>query len=80
MPRTARRACRSGYLHLIMRGIGRQALFEDRTDYQRYLTILRENAEETQITVCAYCLMENHIHLLVRDENGSTALFMKTSE
>ena len=77
MPRTARHASRTGYLHLIMRGIGRQSLFEEHIDYQKFLSTLRKYAEETRITVCAYCLMENHIHLLVKAEKNSASLFMK---
>ena len=77
MPRTARRASRSGYLHIIMRGISRQALFECPGDYRQYLSVLRKYAEETQVTICAYCLMENHIHLLVRDKQNKIALLIK---
>ena len=77
MPRQPRRASGSGYLHLIVRGIGRQALFEERVDYQFYLSILRRYARETGVAVCAYCLMENHVHLLARDAEGRTPQLMK---
>ncbi len=32
---------------------------------------------ETDITILAYCLMENHVHLLIRDRNGAAPIFMK---
>ena len=67
----------SGYVHLIVRGIGRQALFEVADDYRYYLAILQRFSRETEITICAYCLMENHVHLLARDLEGSAALMMK---
>ena len=47
MPRQARKLSESGYMHLIVRGIGRQIMFEEAADYQRFLSslerFLREN-------------------------------------
>ena len=77
MPRQPRQSSASGYLHLIVRGIGRQALFEERADYQFFLSILRRYARETGVSVCAYCLMENHVHLLVRDPEELAPQLMK---
>ena len=77
MPRQPRQRSESGYLHLIVRGIGRQALFEEWEDYQFFLSILERFSRETRMIVCAYCLMENHVHLLVRDKGEQAALMMK---
>lgn len=77
MPRHARQKSETGYLHLITRGVGRQALFESREDYRMYLSLLERCSRETDVAICAYCLMENHVHLLVRDERDHTALMMK---
>ncbi|MBR6220997.1 MAG: transposase [Clostridia bacterium] len=77
MPRQAREFSESGYMHLIARGIGRQALFEEDEDYEFYLSILRRFCRETGIAVCAYCLMENHVHLLVHDEKEQVPILMK---
>ena len=77
MPRKARVKSRSGYTHLIVRGIGQQVLFEAPEDYQFYLGILERYSRETDVRVYAYCLMENHVHLLVCDVNGQMALMMK---
>ena len=77
MPRQPRRLSNSGYLHLILRGIGKQVLFEDREDRQFFLTSLRRFCAETGVSVLAYCLMENHVHLLVYDEKQQTPLLMK---
>ena len=64
-------------MHLIVRGIGRQALFEDREDRIRYLALLQRYSRETEVAICAYCLMENHVHLLAYDPKGHTPLLMK---
>ena len=77
MPRQPRQFGNSGYLHLIVRGIGKQILFEDREDYLFFLSILRRFSTETSVSVLAYCLMENHVHILVCDEQKNTPLLMK---
>lgn len=75
MSRTPR--IKSQYLHLIVRGIGKQLLFEDDSDRWQYLKLLQRFRDETGLTIIAYCLMENHVHLLVDDKEGQSALFMK---
>lgn len=65
------------YLHIIVRGIGKQILFEEQTDNEKYLYYLKKYAEQEEVTILAYCLMENHVHLLVRDTRGAISSFMK---
>lgn len=76
MGRTARKSSVIGYYHVIVRGIGRQILFEDRGDGNFFLKLLAKYSSETKVTVLAYCLMENHVHLLVHDECDSRYLMM----
>lgn len=64
MARQARQLSKSGYLHLIVRGIGKQILFEDREDRLYFLSILERFCTETGVRMLAYCLMENHVHIL----------------
>lgn len=75
MPRKPREL--SDYLHVVVRGIGKQALFVDNQDRMRYLFFLKYCMEENNVTILAYCLMENHVHLLVKDEMHEIASFMK---
>ena len=77
MARQARKVSSNGYLHVIVRGIGKQILFEEPRDYGYYLYLLEKYSKDTEVAVCAYCLMQNHAHLLLHDENGNTPLFMK---
>ena len=67
-------------MHLIIRGIGRQTLFEDRRDRLFFLNYLRKVSSEESITVIAYCLMDNHVHLLVQDLSGRTSRMMSRLE
>ncbi len=77
MPRHARNKSASGYMHVIVRGIGKQLLFEDEYDYKYYLKKLEQYCMDTNVRVCAYCLMDNHVHLLVKGESEAIILLMK---
>ena len=77
MARQARRFSMSGYLHAIIRGIGKQLLFEEPSDYRFFLSILKRFSNETKVTVCAFCLMDNHVHLLLHDTNQQIPVLMK---
>ena len=52
--------------HIIERGNNRERVFRDPTDYEKYFFFLSKYSEEKEVPVLAYCLMPNHIHLLVR--------------
>lgn len=77
MPRQARTHSESGFMHLIARGNGSQILFADRSDYEYYLSLLKKYSAETEIDILAYCLMDNHVHLLVRDESRNVSMFVQ---
>ena len=51
----------------MLRGINQQQIFEDEEDYAKFLDILKECKEISEYKVFAYCLMGNHIHLLVKE-------------
>ena len=51
--------------HVTQRGNRRQATFFCDDDYQAYLDVMAEWCGEHNIEVWAYCLMPNHVHLIV---------------
>ena len=67
MPRSARKKSESGIYHVVMRGVGRQLIFEDDFDCQTFLQIVRRCCDDLALTVYAWCLMTNHVHLLVKE-------------
>ena len=77
MPRGPRKKSEFGYYHLTARGIGGKIIFYDRSDYIRYLHLLKRCSGETNVRICAFCLMDNHIHLLVYDENDNLSKFVQ---
>ena len=52
--------------HIFQRGNNRERVFMNLRDYEKYLSFLSKYSEEKKAVVLAYCLMPNHIHLLVR--------------
>lgn len=78
MPRRARVLLPGAVLHLIQRGNNRSACFYAEDDYLFYLDHLAEQADKHGCTIHAWCLMTNHVHLLVTMEKTESAgLLMK---
>ncbi len=65
MPRQPRLILPGVAVHIIQRGNNRAACFRDESDYRLYLLHLRELAARLDCEVHAYCLMTNHVHLLM---------------
>lgn len=65
MPRMARVAAVDEPHHVIQRGNRRQNVFFKPEDKQAYLDILHLQAKFFGLEVWAYCLMDNHVHLIV---------------
>ena len=76
MSRQARKYSESGIYHVMFRGIDRQLIFEEKQDYTFLLQILQECKELCNFELYAYCLMGNHVHLLLRvlDDNLETIM------
>lgn len=55
-----------GYYHVMMRGNGGNDIFFSPADRSRFLLLLQEGIERYGHRVHAFCLMSNHVHLLVQ--------------
>jgi putative transposase len=65
MARPLREVVAGGVYHVVARGNRGSTIFRDRDDYARYLRLLSEAVRRFGWNVVAYCLMVNHVHLLV---------------
>ncbi|WP_051084230.1 transposase [Rudaea cellulosilytica] len=65
MPRRPRLVIAGIPLHITQRGVNRAATFIDDEDCELYRELLAESAANYAISVHAYALMSNHVHLLV---------------
>lgn len=86
MPRQSRKTSATGIYHVMLRGINRQNIFEDSDDYFKFIKLLHQSAhpkDEKGLLLpplClfyAYCLMPNHVHLLIRESQESIASVIK---
>lgn len=67
MPRKARVISKTRVYHIILRGINQQIIFEDEEDFKYFLAILSKCKEICGYKIFVYCLMSNHIHLLMEE-------------
>jgi len=77
MPRCAREKNTSGFYHICVRGNNRQDIFLDDSDREEYLIRLNQYKERYKIRIFAYCLMTNHVHLLIYDNGQDISKFMQ---
>ncbi|MBP2242370.1 REP element-mobilizing transposase RayT [Cytobacillus eiseniae] len=77
MPRRAREKSKSGIYHIMWRGANRQEIFHDDEDRIRYIDILERVKKKSQLKVYAWCLMSNHVHLLLKEEDEELSTAMK---
>ena len=77
MARQARKKSESGIYHIMLRGINRQQIFEDEEDRQKFLDTLENYKDLCGYTIYAYCLMGNHIHLLLKEGKEELTLVFK---
>src|SRR6202165_1383395 len=52
-------------VHIIQRASDRMICFRQEADYLVYLALLRDISKKADCRIHAYCLMSNHVHLLV---------------
>lgn len=76
MTRTARRQAESGFYHVTARGNGRQLLFHNEDDRMVFATMLKNRMDGSGISVHAWCLMDNHVHVLLQAEMGAMSSAM----
>ena len=61
--------------HIPQRGNRRQEVFFRSSDYQFYLELLKEWCAKEGVKIWAYCLMTNHVHLIVKPGAGCAITF-----
>ena len=86
MARRARETSGTGVYHVMLRGINRQNIFEDEEDYSFLIKLLYQlvcpvdekgQPLPSRCIFYAYCLMPNHIHLLIREGSEMLAEVIK---
>lgn len=74
MPRIGRVVLPNYPHHIVQRGHNRQDVFAQESDYEYFLATLREWKEACEVKVYAFCLMRNHVHLVLEPPEDATML------
>ncbi len=78
MPRGPRLLLSQSYYHIMTRGNNLNSVFRNSEDYLQYFKLVKNYKEEHPFNIYHYCLMPNHIHLLVKTNKASDfSTFMK---
>lgn len=80
MPRKPRIISSTGIYHIILRSVNQQIIFEEDSDYQKFLFILSDCKSKYDVDIFAYCLMSNHIHILLHSDFGTLSHFFLSLE
>ena len=65
MPRLARKLLNGKFFHLTVKGINGEYIFQDFRNKEEYLKLLKE---KENIDILAYCIMDNHAHILIKTQ------------
>lgn len=67
MSQKPREKAASGIYHVMLRGVNRQQIFYEDKDYVKFINLLKHFKNVSGFSIYAYCLMGNHIHLLIKE-------------
>lgn len=69
MPRIPRNIQNTIYFHVMTQGIEKSRIFDDTQDIKHYIQLIYKFAQSQNIKVVAYCIMNNHAHMLIKSES-----------
>ncbi|MGE4589039.1 MAG: transposase [Acidaminococcaceae bacterium] len=77
MSRQNREKSISGFYHVMVRGINKNDLFLEDEDKKYFLHVLADKKEQCGFLLPAYCLMDNHVHMLIKEQTIELPDIMK---
>lgn len=78
MPRKARIISPTGIYHITLRSVNQHIIFEEDFDYRKFLFILSDCKKKHEVEIYGYCLMDNHIHILLYSPPDRLAGFFQS--
>lgn len=77
MPRQQRKLSRTSIYHVMLRGNERKKIFKSNQEKQRFLENVSIKQKELWFSVYAYCIMDNHVHLVINSQDKDISTIMK---
>ena len=78
MPRIARKYSEIKVYHIIIRGIDKQNIFIEECDKYKFIDIIKETKGKYNYEIYVYCLMDNHVHLVIYDKEQKISKIMQS--
>ena len=75
--RTTRVTYRGAYHHIMNRGIEGKDIFPDSKSKEYFLRLLKDKSKKSRMRLFAYCVMDNHYHLILQNSSDRLADFMR---
>ena len=69
MPRFPRNYTNTPFFHIITQGINKSYIFTNVEDIKYYIKLIYKLSKEHKIKIIAYCIMNNHAHMLIEAED-----------
>ena len=80
MVKKSRTKSKTGIYHVMLRGINKQIIFEGDADKHKFIEVLKKYMEVSNFQLFSYCLMDNHVHLLLKEtEEGISDMVKRIS-
>ena len=77
MSRVARVQSPTDYYHVMMRGNNKESIFTRTSEKSYFKDLLKEVMEEGLIDIAAYCIMDNHVHIVIKAELNNMTKALK---
>lgn len=77
MPRIPRSYIETSFFHVITQGINKSYIFEQAIDIKYYISIMYKLKDEHNIKIKAYCIMNNHAHMLLEADIKELSKYMQ---
>lgn len=77
MPRRAREKSPTDFYHIMIRGINKEKIFIKKKHKEFMIDILNQSIQEILVEIGAYCIMDNHMHLVVKGDLFEISQLMK---
>ena len=76
MARPVRIEYEGSVYHVTIRGNNRNAIFAEDSDRERFLADLEESVQRFDVRLYLFCLMTNHVHLVLETPRANLSSFM----
>ena len=75
MAREARQESPTKIYHVMMRGINKDRIFQSENHKKLLIEFLRQRIEEIEVEIISYCIMANHVHIVINSEIDKLSKF-----